>query len=61
MTTSIKNTSKEEEVAETAELSDLEQFIRKKQLQNQILKKISEKLEDRSKPIQQDKDSKSVA
>lgn len=61
MTDSIKSEKREEEVAEKAELTDLKQFIRKKQLQNKILKKISDELEDVNSPINKAKDSKSVA
>jgi hypothetical protein len=61
MTDSIKSEKREEEVAEKAELMDLEQYIRKKQLQNQILKKISEELVDNSSAQNKTKDSKSVA
>jgi|WetSurMetagenome_2_1015567.scaffolds.fasta_scaffold1749551_1 hypothetical protein len=61
MTKSIKSEKREEEVAEKVELTDLKKFIRKKQLQNQVLKKITEELEDVNSPINKAKNSKSVA
>jgi hypothetical protein len=52
MTKLLKHFEKEselqEEVADKTGIDHLRKFIRKKQLENQILLKISEKLEDRS-------------
>lgn len=61
MTKTNQSKKREEEEAEKAELTDLKQFIRKKQLQNQVLKKISDELEDMNSPINKVKNSKSVA
>ncbi|MBK7213348.1 MAG: hypothetical protein IPH88_08690 [Bacteroidales bacterium] len=61
MTKTNQSKKREEEEAEKAELTDLKQFIRKKQLQNQVLKKISDELEDINSPINKVKNSKSVA
>jgi hypothetical protein len=47
LTNSEKESERQEEVADKAGNDDLRKFIRQKQLENQILMKISAKLEDK--------------
>ncbi|NVO20030.1 MAG: hypothetical protein HXX13_10040 [Bacteroidetes bacterium] len=61
MKTNKQGARQKEEEALKVEPTDLETFIRKKQLQNQILKKITEELGDQNSPLNKAKDSKSVA